>query len=576
MTDRFASFPSVERHGIVVASESKTEAAILFAAVYLRNSCSASIKVVARHLVFRAQSSAGRKNNLFAHCLSRAGLLLVLAVQTLFVSYGVAAQDPIRVQTDEVLVPTVVFDKELYAKLNKQQPHHRTTYGKLVAKNAKLWNDIVVKNLTAKNFHLFEDNREQTIESVRLEPPAFRVIEDNLGKHPEIIGSGGGLWAYPDLPKNDLSSWLAWPQYVLAYVPSKSAPGSCHQIHVRVERANLVVWTRSEYCNTPHPASDPLNGTEFGNKLEKAANANTSSGIDLKVNVAVFADEPGRARAYVASSFPGESLQHEIRDGTLYATIGSLVLLYKEDGTLVTRYSDFACCDYGDKTESEDPEMPAPSTTGGRALLPNRYEAQFSLPPGNYMVRVVISDGVHFGVQEVPVTVEGRDPNELSITGVVVGRRARRLPQSTTEAAERVADSYLPLVSKGVEFTPTASMEFFRDDTLFTYFEINNPVVAGRSGAKILANLRILDSKSGAVADTFEPVDTTTYSNAGSSVIAVGRGVMLSHLAPGVYRLQVQANDTDGRKTNWLSTNFTVIEAAPLELGSEPAKARKR
>jgi hypothetical protein len=72
---------------------------------------------------------------------------LVFIAQTLLVSRQVAAQDPIRVQSDEVLVPTVVFDKELYAKLNKQEPHHRTTYGKMVAKNAKLWNDIVVKNL---------------------------------------------------------------------------------------------------------------------------------------------------------------------------------------------------------------------------------------------------------------------------------------------------------------------------------------------------------------------------------------------------------------------------------------------
>jgi hypothetical protein len=102
-------------------------------------------------------------------------------------------------------------------------------------------------------------------------------VQDNLGKHPETVGSGGGLWAYPDLPKTDLSRWLAWPQYVLTYVPPKSVVGSCHQIQVKVARANLIVWTRNEYCNTPHPASDPLNGTEFGNNLEKAANAKTSS-----------------------------------------------------------------------------------------------------------------------------------------------------------------------------------------------------------------------------------------------------------------------------------------------------------
>jgi hypothetical protein len=98
---------------------------------------------------------------------------LAFIAQTLLVPRQVGAQDPIRVQSDEVLVPTVVFDKELYAKLNKQEPHHRTTYGKMVAKNAKLWNDIVVKNLTLKDFHLFEDDQEQKIGSVKLEPPCL-------------------------------------------------------------------------------------------------------------------------------------------------------------------------------------------------------------------------------------------------------------------------------------------------------------------------------------------------------------------------------------------------------------------
>jgi hypothetical protein len=41
--------------------------------------------------------------------------------------------------------------------------------------------------------------------------------------------------------------------------------------------------------------------------------------------------------------------------------------------------------------------------------------------------------------------------------------------------ATRVADSYAPLVSDGVEFTPAASAQYWPDETLFVYFEINNP-----------------------------------------------------------------------------------------------------
>lgn len=505
-------------------------------------------------------------------------LAAVFLGQALFLGHHAAAQDPIRVQSDEVLVPTVVFDKDLYARLNVQQPHHRNSYGQLVDKDAKLWDEIVVKNLAVKEFHLFEDGREQTIQSAKLEPPAFRLVHDNLGKHPEIVGSGGGLWAYPDLPKTDLSIWLAWPHYVLAYVPPKSEVGSCHQIQVKVERAKLTVWTRSEYCNTPHPAADPLNGTTFGSKLENAAKSKAPNGIAVKLSVAAFEDASNGARIYVTTSFPSESLQHEFRDGTLYATVGSLVMVYRKDGAVAARYSDFACCDYGNEKESKNmhgasEEKPSASPTTTDHPLPDRYQSQFFLPPGEYVIQVVISDGVHFGTQEAALTVGNYDPGKLSLSGLMLSRRIRKQSQNTTGETERVADSYAPLVSKGVEFTPTSTTDFFRDNTLFAYFEITDPTGAGRPGSKVLANLRIVDAKSGSVADTFEPVDISTYASAGNPIIPVGRGIMLKNLPPGSYRLEVQVSDSQGQNSEWRSEDFTVMEAPPLELsGAPPAK----
>lgn len=491
-----------------------------------------------------------------------------------------AAQDPIRVQSHEVLVPTVVFDKVIYAQLNKMKPHRRDSYGHLVAKNEKLWDSIAVKDLTEKDFHLFEDGVEQKIQRAKLEPPAFRVVEDNLGKHPEIVGSGGGLWAYPDTPKTDMRVWLAWPQYVLAYAPAKSPAGSCHHIQVKVERANLEVWTRSEYCNTEHPASDPLSGTEFGKQLEAKVNPGTPSDIDLKMKVWAFADNPDAARVYVSLDFPWQVLLYEFRDGTLYATVGSLVMVYRKDGTLAARYSDFACCDYGNEKKSNASEQQAQSQhvvaqpPSAESLLPDRYQTQFALPPGEYQVRAVLSDGVHFGVQEAPLTVASYDASKLGISDVVLSRRARKVPAEATEVAAQVAKSYTPLISKGVEFTPTPNPQFWSSDTLFAYFEINDPLADGHPGAKVQVNMRITDTESGAEVDTFAPVDTATYSKAGSPLIAVARGVPLERLTPGLYRLEVQASNDEGRSTEWRPAVFTVMEAAPLEV-SESALPKK-
>jgi hypothetical protein len=83
--------------------------------------------------------------------------LVLLLYLSLALAPAAAAQDPIRLQCDELLVPTVVFAKDLYAQLNKMKPHHRDLYGHIVAKSEKLWDGIVVKNLALKDFHLFED-----------------------------------------------------------------------------------------------------------------------------------------------------------------------------------------------------------------------------------------------------------------------------------------------------------------------------------------------------------------------------------------------------------------------------------
>ena len=354
---------------------------------------------------------------------TRSGLFLLVILLSFLIWPGrTVAQDPIRVGSNEVLVPTVVFDKELFGQLNKIRPHHRDSYSHLTEKNSKLWDGIVVKDLMAKDFHLFEDGEEQRIHSVKLEPPSFRVVEDNLGKHPEVVGSGGGVWGYPDQPVSEAHQWLAWPQYVIGYVPPASAPGSCHQIQVKVSRADLVVWARSQYCNTPHSGSDPLNGTSFGNKLAAALTSGKESTLALKLNAAAFPEGAKGARVYVTMNFPWQDLVYEFRDDTLHATIGTLLMVYKKDGTLVARYSDFACCDYGNETETPPKtairfSTPSPDNEAG-SLLPDRYETQFALAPGEYAIRGVVSDGVHFGEDRVPLKVEESGPKELAISDV--------------------------------------------------------------------------------------------------------------------------------------------------------------
>ena len=129
-----------------------------------------------------------------------------------------------------------------------------------------------------KDFHLLEDGQPQTIQNVAPEAPGFAMVSDNFGKHPETIGSGGGRWSYPDIPSNDLSEWLAWPKYVIAYVPPPSPTGSCHQIHVKVGRsacpwsghaANIAIPS----IRPPTPSTEPtsvIKWKQISDPLRKA------------------------------------------------------------------------------------------------------------------------------------------------------------------------------------------------------------------------------------------------------------------------------------------------------------------
>jgi VWFA-related protein len=500
--------------------------------------------------------------------LARLDLFLLVISLLLLPAHIAMAQNPIRVQSDQVLVPTVVFDQKLYAQLNKMEAHHRDYYGRLLEKNEKLWDNITVKNLTAKDFHLYEDGHEQKIQSVRLESPVLRVVEDNLGKHPETIGTGGGVWSYPDLPAAERTTWLALPQYAIAYAPAKSTPGSCHQIQVKAGRVNLVVWSRSEYCNTPHPPTDPLNGSALGKKLEEAMVSDQQDKIELKMKVAAFAAKASGARVYITLDFPWRSLKHEYRGGTLYATIGMLIVVYNKDGTVAARRSDFACCDYGDEKQANPGARPM-AATEGRSLIPDRYRTDFNLAAGDYNVRVVLSDGENFGRQQAQLTVQHFDPEQLGISDVVLSRRVRRLPADTADSVQ-AAESYTPLVSKGVEFTPTANTEFRRDETLVAFFEINVP--PEEPNTKVQAHLRIVDAQSGEVITDFDPVDAAIYQRAGNQAIAMGRGMPLSGLLVGPYHLEAQASEASGRTTPWQTAEFTVVPAARTEKNPEPPK----
>jgi hypothetical protein len=251
--------------------------------------------------------------------------------------------------------------------------------------------------------------------------------------------------------------------------------------------------------------------------------------------------------------------------------------------------------------------------------LPARYETQISLPTGEYELKVILSDGGKFGRAEVPLFIDRYDGKQLAISSVMLCKRYRDAHVAAVErAAANFAPQYVPLVSKGIEFTPTGDTRFKKGEPLIPYFEVYEPLIPyfevyepllaagsgqspgmpasagmtseragatmpagmtteGAAGAtpegmtipgngggnpsttlKVEAHIRILDAKTGKVVKDFPPVDATPYMNPGSTTIPIAREISFEQLPKGAYRLEVQATDSAGRTTAVRTADFTV------------------
>ncbi len=287
---------------------------------------------------------------------------------------------------------------------------------------------------------------------------------------------------------------------------------------------------------------------------------------------------------------------------TLHATIGILGAVYHEDGSLAVRFSDFACCSADMPTfasayqafgplDQSDPSANVADRVGAdfdRRLLPNQYEARLQLRPGTYRLMVVLSDDYNFGRATTALTIENYDAKGLALSSVLLCKRYRDAHVAAMEAAAaNFAPQYVPLVSKGIQVTPTGDTRFKKGEPLIPYFEIYEPLLVGppskpgdatpsRPGVipaqagiqsphenpstpvTVQAHIRILDAKTGEVKKDFAPIDAASYERPGSWVIPIAREIPYDQLPKGAYRLEVQATDSAGRTTPWRTASFSV------------------
>jgi hypothetical protein len=493
-------------------------------------------------------------------------------------------QEPIfQAKSNLVLVPVFVFTHDGLERLGNPQEsrcmkEEDEAFLGLSAHQPylpKLCDRRQVDDLTLDDFALFQDGKPQKINSLEKEL-WWLPVRDNRTWHFEDSDTPNGAWSSADLDQSIGPGTDSF--YLLGYTPTMSDEG-CHRIRVEVHRLGVRIFAREEYCTGQSP-SDLLNATKIGEKLERELDRKRKGKIPLFVQAGAFHSGANQQFVDVAVEFPWSQLNHSWNEqtGRLRASITVLGAVFSKDGKLVSRFSDLLWPSYwptiarGWQSDIDylnglglDQRTVVPRVMHtllkrqDPAVLPSRYETQLELAPGEYDLRIVLSDGAKVGRAEIPLTIQKDDAKSLSVGSVLLCKRFRDAHVAAVETrAANFAPQYAPLVSKGIRVTPAGDTDFKTGEPLIPYFEIYAPKADGNHTAQIQAHLRIVDAKTGAIPKEFPPVDVATYMVPGSTTIPIAREVPIAGLPKGQYRLEIRATDSAGRSTPWKTAKFSI------------------
>ena len=429
---------------------------------------------------------------------------------------------------------------------------------------------LLVRDLKLSDFHLFVERTEQKVQGFNLERSNM-LVRDNLGIHYEFSFTPTGVWSSLDLPRprreNVPVSENFFYFYNLAFVPEGAAGVSCHKIKLKVNRPRTVAYYREEYCAQQTPF-DLLAGTSLGTLLEQLIDSTKPGTLALSHQFGSFYASNGKSRVWLSLEFPGNSLKRhwEWNDyWNLQASIGVLGIVRNRDGTEVLRFSDLGCCsDYSTSrlftTVPFSARLLSNQMIGIEEVrLPVRYETQFDLPPGDYELRLALSDGVKVGRFQAGLKIENPEGQALALSSVMLGKRVQDAHVAAEElaAAENFAPQYVPMVSKGVQVAPTGNTSFKQDEQMLAYFEVYAPKLVS-SSLTVQAHYRISDATTQEIKKDLGTFDASPYVIPGKTTIPIGGRIFLNTLAKGSYHLEVQATDSSGQTTPWHWAAFSV------------------
>ncbi|HYH00017.1 MAG TPA: VWA domain-containing protein [Terriglobales bacterium] len=333
--------------------------------------------------------------------------------------------------------------------------------------------------------------------------------------------------------------------YMLGYTPAPSEAGSCHTLKVKVARKDAIVRARSGYC-TVAPL-DALTGTPVQNQLERQLTALPTQQTAASMTTAVFYTAANTARVTLAMEIPPSAMKFSTEKGKEYAGLDVLGVAYNRDASVAARFSDSVKVSFENKKDLE----------GFKNKL-FHYEKQFEIASGQYDFKVVFSStNESFGRLETPLLISPHNADEFSLSDIVFSRQTRKIAVASETLERELIQDRIPLVSRGVEFIPSGTTQFRKDDELSMFIEIYEPLALQPTAPKVAVQYVVIDRNTKELKLNTGLIDVSELIEPGNPVIAAGFRIPLQTLAPGSYHLELRASDS-ARRSALRSANFEL------------------
>jgi len=438
-------------------------------------------------------------------------------------------------------------------------------------------------SLAPSDFHVFDNGTEQHINY-------FKKSVHPLGDFSGIwyfLPTRLGAWGFPP---PDVTHVYGPPiiKYLIGYIPPALEPGKCHETRVVVEDRDIVL-DRSRYCVSDDLDEASREDAEVGKKMRGFAESEKRGSIKVSAKALVFwssrvlslvnqslaigdtapsgpdlmyvfqVHEPkATATVHIAVQFkpPWEQWDANCHEKEALHVLG---VAYKRNHQIAAQFGVTYAC--GDESQWQWRDKYLPDTIAGW-YIPTRFDAQMELAPGDYYLRIVVSDGKkHFGIARLPLHVYSFDGEELAISDIVLSSFPRDASKVLDEVVMASPSPLVPtpLVNKNSQFVPDTETRVRQHSQFPLYFEIYEPLLK-QQATEVYMHIRVTEQKTGLILLDPGMISAAEWVLPGKPVVPVGFSLNINKLEPGDYQVEVQASDAAGRKSEWRTAKFTIFE----------------